>query len=116
VLQQRFELACRALAGEPGTREELLDALPRNLARRLELCLQMEVAAGLDSPAEFGEARLRLQVSRLADALSHRQEGAVDGAGRLRELLLDWYQTGPAPVVAHAGLAARVERVIAATG
>jgi exonuclease SbcC len=115
-LQQRFELACRALAGEPGTREELLDALPRNLARRLELCLQMEVAAGLDSPAEFGEARLRLQVSRLADALSHRQEGAVDGAGRLRELLLDWYQTGPAPVVAHAGLAARVERVIAATG
>jgi len=116
VLQQRFELACRALAGEPGTREELFEALPRNLARRLELCLQMEIAAGLDSPAEFGEARLRLQVSRLADALSHRQEGAVDAAGQLRELLLDWYQTGPAPVAAHAGLAARVERVIAAAG
>jgi exonuclease SbcC len=73
VLQQRFELACRALAGEPGTREELIEALPRNLARRLDLCLQMEVAAGLDSPAEFSEARLRLQVSRLTDALSHRQ-------------------------------------------
>ena len=114
VLQRRFELACRALAGEPGTREALLDALPRNLARCLELCLQMEVAAGLESPAEFDEARMKLQVSRLADALSHRQEGAVDGAVRLRELLLDWYQTGPVP--AHAGLAARVERVIAATG
>jgi len=111
-LQRRFELAGRALAGESGAREELLAALPRNLAHRLELCLQMEIAAGLESPAEFGEARMRLQVSRLADALGHRQEDTVAGAGRLRELLLDWYQTGPAPVEAHAGLAARVERVI----
>ena len=116
ALHQRFELAGRALAGESGTREELLDALPRNLARRLELCLQMEVAAGLDSPVEFGDARLRLQVSRLADALSHRQEGALSGSDRLRELLLDWYQTGPAPLESHGGLAARVARVLAAAG
>ena len=115
-LQQRFELAGRALAGESGARESLLDALPRNLARRLELCLQLEIAAGLESPAEFGEARLRLKVSRLADALSHRQEGAVGGAGRLHELLLDWYQTGPAPVEVRDGLAARVERVLTASG
>jgi exonuclease SbcC len=115
-LRQRFELASRALAGESAARQELLAALPRNLTRRLELCLQMEVAAGLDSPAEFGEARLRLQVSRLADALSHRQEGALAGTGRLRELLLDWYRTGPVPVESHGGLAARVARVIAAAG
>jgi exonuclease SbcC len=115
-LRQRFELASRALAGESGARRELLEALPRNLARRLELCLQMEVAAGLDSPAEFGEARLRLQVSRLADALSHRQDDALVGSGRLRELLLEWYQTGPAPVELHTGLSARVARVISAAG
>ena len=115
-LQQRFELAGRALAGESGAREELLDALPVNLARRLELCLQMEIAAGLESPAEFAEARMRLQVSRLADALGHRQEGAVAGSGQLRELLLDWYQTGPAPVEACDGLGVRVERVLTAAG
>jgi DNA repair protein SbcC/Rad50 len=115
-LQRRFELADRALAGESGAREELLDALPRNLARRLELCLQMEVAAGLESPAEYSEARMRLQVSRLADALGHRQEAAVEGAGRLRELLLDWYQTGPAPVEARDGLAARVDGVLTSAG
>jgi hypothetical protein len=34
----------------------------------------------------------------------------------LRELLLDWYQTGPAPVEAHGGLAARVARVLATAG
>jgi hypothetical protein len=114
VLQQRFELASRALAGDAGSREELLEALPRNLARRLELCLQLEVAAGVDSPAEFGEARLRLQVSRLADALGHRQEGPLAGSGRVHELLLDWYQTGPAPLKSQGGLAARVERVLTA--
>ncbi len=115
-MRQRFELGSRALAGDAGAREALLDALPRNLARRLELCLQMELAAGLDSPAEFGEARLRLQVSRLADALSHRQEGAHTGSERLRELLLDWYQTGPVPVESCGGLAARVARVLAVAG
>ena len=115
-LLQRFDLASRALAGDAGARAALLEALPRNLERRLELCLQMEVAAGLDSPAEFGEARLRLRVSRLADALSHRQEGALTGSGRLRELLLDWYQTGPAPVESHGALTARMARVLAAAG
>jgi exonuclease SbcC len=115
-LQQRFELACRALPGDGGMREALLDALPRNLARRQELCLEMEIVAGLDSPAEFGEARLRLQVSRLSDALSHRQEGIASGAGRLRELLLDWYQTGPVPLDAQGVLDARLTRVLAAAG
>jgi exonuclease SbcC len=115
-LRRRFDLASRALAGDVAARKELLDALPRNLARRRELCLQMEIAAGLDSPAEFGEARLRLQVSRLADALSHRQEGAGDDAGRLRDLLMDWYQTGPAPLEAHDGFEARVARVLMADG
>jgi DNA repair protein SbcC/Rad50 len=110
-LRQRFDTACRALAGDAVARRDLLDALPRNLARRLELCLRMEIAAGLDSPAEFGEARLRLQVTRLADALSHRQDGARDGAGRLRELLIDWYLAGPAPLEANDALEARVARV-----
>jgi hypothetical protein len=113
-LRERFERASRALAGDAGAREELLEALPRNLARRLELCLQLEIAAGLESPAELGEARLRLQVSRLADALSHRREGALAGSGRVRELLLDWYQIGPGPLESHGALAARVARVIAA--
>jgi len=115
-LQDRFDLAARALAGDGGIRAALLDALPGNLTRRQQLCLEMEIAAGLDSPAEFGEARLRLQVSRLADALSHRQEGISGGAGRLRELLLDWYLTGPAPLEARGGFDARLARVLTAGG
>ena len=115
-LQERFERAGRALAGDGTIRAGLLDALPRNLTRRQELCLEMEITAGLNSPAEFGEARLRLQVSRLADALSHRQEGVSDGAGRLHELLLDWYTTGPAPLEAQRGFNTRLARVLSVTG
>jgi exonuclease SbcC len=115
-LQERFDRASRALAGDDAIRAGLLDALPWNLTRRLELCLEMEVAAGLDSPAEFGDARLRLQVSRLAEALSHRHAGIPDGPGRLRELLLDWYTTGPAPLEAQGGFDARLARVLSAAG
>jgi hypothetical protein len=114
--QQRYELASRALGGDARAREELLAALPRNLERRLALCLQMEIAAGLDSPPEFADARMRLQVSRLADALSHRQEGARAGSERLRELLLEWYPVGPAPAASHGALDARIARIVAALG
>jgi exonuclease SbcC len=115
-LERRFERVSQALAGDSAARKELLDELPRNLTRRLELCLQMEIAAGVDSPAEFGEARLRLKVSRLADALGHRQEEVHNAAEQLRELLLDWYQTGPAPLEARDGLHARIARILAAAG
>jgi len=115
-LQDRFDRADRALSGDEAIRAVLLDALPGNLVRRQELCLEMEIAAGLDSPAEYGEARLRLQVSRLADVLSHRHEGVAVGAVRLRELLFDWYLTGPAPLEARGGFDARLARVFAAAG
>jgi exonuclease SbcC len=111
-LRERFEQAARALAGDGAAREALVDDLPRNLVRRQELCLEMEIAAGLDSPQQFSDARLRLQVSRLADALGHRQGGSTDAAGRLRELLLDWYLTGPVPLETRSGLDARIARVL----
>ena len=111
-MRERFEQAARALAGDGAAREALVDDLPRNLVRRQELCLEMEIAAGLDSPQQFSDARLRLQVSRLADALGHRQGGSTDAAGRLRELLLDWYLTGPVPLETRSGLDARIARVL----
>jgi hypothetical protein len=113
-MRGRFELAGRALAGEAAARSELLDALPHNLEKRRQLCLQLEIAAGIDSPAEFAAARMQLQVSRLADALSHRQ-GETSGAdGQLRELLAQWYRAGPVPPAEQDALEARIARVMAA--
>jgi len=112
-VRNRFELAGRALAGDAAARSELFDALPGNLERRRELCLQLEIAAGIDSPAGFSEARMQLQVARLANALGHRQEGADTGSAPLRELLTQWYRTGPVAVAERDALEARIARVLA---
>ena len=113
-LQARFEQARRTLSGDDQARQSLLDGLPKNLNQRLELCLQMEVAAGIDSPAEFAEARMQLQVSRLSDALHHRLEEARSNGDRLRDLQMAWYQTGPVPRETHAQVEARFRQALAA--
>ena len=112
TLRERFELAGHALAGDAQARQAIEAGLEKNLGQRLELCLQMEIEAGIESPAEFADARMQLQVSRLEDALKHRQE---DAAGeRLRALQMAWYQAGPVPQAEKSGLEARFARAVAA--
>jgi exonuclease SbcC len=113
-LRQRFELAGRALTGDSEARKTLERALQKNLDRRLALCLEMEVEAGVDSPAAFAEERLRLQASRLEDALAHRRDGQGTAEDRLRALQIAWYRAGPAPADRAAELEARFERALEA--
>jgi hypothetical protein len=116
ALQARFEQARCALNGDAAARQRLLDSLSKNLDRRLELCLHMEVAAGIDSPAEFAGARMRLQVSRLADALHHRRDEDRASGDHVRNLQVAWYEIGPVPREAEARgeLEARFQRALAA--
>jgi hypothetical protein len=102
------------LNGDAAAHQRLLDSLSKNLDRRLELCLHMEVAAGIDSPAEFAEARMRLQVSRLADALHHRRDEDRARGDHVRNLQVAWYEIGPVPREARGELEARFERALAA--
>jgi len=113
VLRERFDLASRALGEDGQARQALLAGLPKNLERRLQLCLQLEIAAGIDSPAEFAAARMQYQVSRLADAMHHKHEEPGAGEDRLRQLQIDWYLAGPPPGEAQGSLEARFERAIA---
>ncbi len=112
ALRQRFELAGRALGGDAEACQALERALAKNLSQRLQLCLQLEIEAGIESPAEFAEARMQLQVSRLEDALKHRQEEAA--ADRLRALQIAWHQAGPLPAADKPELEARFARAVAA--
>jgi len=111
-LQKRFELVSRALGGDAGAQQTLQDALGRNLDRRRELCLQIEIEAGVESPAEFAEARMQLQVSRLEDALKHRQDESH--AERLRALQIAWYGVGPVAADEWPALEARFARALQA--
>ena len=116
VLRARFDLASRALGGDDQAGQTLLDGLSGNLEKRLELCLQTEIAAGVDSPAEFTQARMQYQVSRLADAMHHKLEEPRSSHERLRDLHMAWYQAGPVPLALQDDLEARFERAISAIG
>ena len=112
VLRARFDLASRALGGDDQVRQTLLDGLSGNLEKRLELCLQTEIAAGIDSPAEFTQARMQYQVSRLADAMHHKLEEPRSSHERLRDLHMAWYQAGPVPLASQQSLEVRFERAV----
>jgi len=116
ILCKRLDLASRALGGDDQARQTLLDGVPKNLEKRLELCLQIEIAAGIDSPAEFTQARMQFQVSRLADAMHQKLEEPRSRENRLQHLQMEWYQAGPVPMETQGGLEARFERAITSSG
>ena len=116
VLRERLDLASQVLEGNDQARQTLLESLPKNLERRLQLCLQLEIAAGIDSPAEFAQARMQFQVSRLADAMHHKLDESRSRQDQLQDLQLAWYQAGPVPLTSQESLEVRFERAIAASG
>jgi hypothetical protein len=79
---------------DPDLLGSLREALEPNQERRRRLCLELEIAAGVESPPELNQERLRLQVERLAERMS---EGEGDHLKGVPELLVDWYSCGPAP-------------------
>jgi len=83
VLQQRFAAALAALEGE---RSGYLAQMEANRERLQNDLLRLEIAAGVDSGAEFARERLRLQVEVLQSSLkSGRKQGTQ--ADQLHALL-----------------------------
>jgi hypothetical protein len=109
-LHRRLQAALDS-AGEAGRQAALAAACGTNGERRRRLCLELEIAAGVESPPALAQERLKLQVARLAERLGDGEADRLRGAP---ELLRDWYLCGPAPE--DAGLAERVARVRAALG
>jgi len=62
------------------------------LRARQRLAIEMEIAAGLDTPPEFQQDRLALQVDRLNQGMKHRR--VMDEAPS--QLAERWCKTGPA--------------------
>jgi hypothetical protein len=111
LLQARYALAGSALRGDAAAIQTLQDALPENLQQRLQLCLQLEVAAGVESPPEYADARMAYQVSLLSDALHQKFTQTQSREERLQELRTAWLQAGPVAPEARAKLDARFERI-----
>jgi hypothetical protein len=79
-----------------------------NLERRQALCLQLEILAGVESPAEFAEARLAMQVRLLAGAMTGAEPQA-----QTRQLLEEYFTIGPVPPSESEALQARIGALLA---
>jgi len=103
-LQSRFTTAHAQIeSGQALTAREL----ERNQGALEQMCLQMELLAGVDSPAEFKEARMRYQVERLTQAL---QQGRTNAEDEARDLVSQWWLIGPAPASLRESLNNRFEQ------
>jgi len=109
-LRRRFDAALAA-SQDGEQQQHWLAEQEANAARRSEICLQLEVLAGIDSPPEAAQERLALQVSRLA---GHLSEGEADPLTALPRLELDWYQSGPAPAALEQALEERFKHALKA--
>ena len=111
LLSERFDRALGHLrAGtEPAG---LYEEAQENLDRRRELCLRLEILAGIDSPPAFAEARLAQQVQLLAGAMSGQTD--EERQRMLRQLLEAYAAAGPVPLGEAAALQRRVQKVLAA--
>lgn len=91
-LQARYDRVVARLqkAEKPSAAE-----LEQNTAQLHDLCIRMEIAAGVDSPQEDQQRRMQLQVSRLSNGLQGRQQAALTGAALLEQLQVEWCQVGP---------------------
>jgi hypothetical protein len=83
ILQKRFDAALAALEGD---RTAYARQLQENRPRLLNDLLRLEIAAGIDSGAEFARDRLRLQVEVLQSSLKSGQKPGGNTA-ELRALL-----------------------------
>ncbi len=107
VLRARFDAALAALDGDRAAHVRQLEG---NRERLLHELLRLEIAAGIDSGAEFARERLKLQVEVLQSSLKagHKagQKGGHDGAANgLRELLA-------LPALADARTETRIEQLL----
>jgi hypothetical protein len=105
ALEERWQRALAANEGQPFTDEELA----ANLEARRELCVRMEILAGIESPPDEQAYRMNLQVKRLADGLAAGLQQSL--AEQVQAVELEWLGVGPAlPVDQAEAFAARFER------
>lgn len=96
-----------AAAGDAEARGPLQQRMQESTERRSTLCLRLEVAAGVESPAELEQERMALQVERLKERMGTGADQA--DADDALALLRAWYELAPADPAPD--LDRRVQRV-----
>lgn len=109
AIRERFEQAMQALSS--GASADYRQGLEKALAVQQQHCLRLEILLGLESPAEFAEARLRFRVSQLTESLSEREQtAAITTDWPAAVVLVREARLSPAP--ADPVLTARWQRIL----
>ena len=108
ALQQRFDQVQQMLA-----EQRLPDAEDVQLAgeQLRDLCIRLEIVAGVDSPAGDRERRMNLQVDRLSDGLSQRGD-TQSKEDAMVQLQKQWCTTGPVDTHLRETLSPRFQAVL----
>jgi hypothetical protein len=103
-----LELA-RELADPEREFADLEQRMSDNASNARQVLIEMEFLAGLESPAQDRDARMRFQVERLASRMGDRehQPGLAEELAALRER---WYAAFPLPADTAEAMTRRFDR------
>ncbi|MCG6943555.1 MAG: DUF349 domain-containing protein [Thiohalocapsa sp.] len=93
-LDQGLALILAAAGGDADALDGLRAQMQRAKQQREDLCLRLEIAAGVSSPPELESARMALQVQRLKARMGHGEDGTH--VEDVWTLLREWYLLAPA--------------------
>ena len=111
--QQQHLVELNTLAEQSISKKQAETTADAQIANRTTgefLCLQLEILLGLETPADFQQARLKYQVAQLSETMRSRKE-AHQPADHALPLLKQWYALGGMPANALASQTARIEKV-----
>ncbi|MDH3646070.1 MAG: DUF349 domain-containing protein [Gammaproteobacteria bacterium] len=106
---KRLQRLKEVVDGNSQATTAISEALPANLGIKRNLCLELEIAANIDSPAECQEERMQYRVAQLSESMSGtRKQLGPDELERV------WYETGPVPKQEQTALQNRFSRALEA--
>lgn len=111
LLQQRYESLQQLAGGAKPAAEQLAE----NTSQLRDLCIELEIAAGVESPSEDQQQRMALQVSRLSNGLGQREQrqGISEQVIQLQQ---KWCEVGPAEPAARSRYTRRFVGVLKQIG
>ncbi|MEM9384664.1 MAG: DUF349 domain-containing protein [Pseudomonadota bacterium] len=107
----RYERALACARGDEAAAQTLRNSLADTLRDREQLCLELEIATGVDSPAHLKAQRMAFQIDRLQASMSGTDKPS---SAQIEGLLRRWHGLGAVAARDHESLEARFGRVSAA--
>jgi DNA repair protein SbcC/Rad50 len=106
-MEKRFKLLCQNYA-DPGKLQKL--SAENDTAAR-ELCVEMEIQAGMDSPAQDKALRMKIQLNHLKHDFGHNRKVGKSKSQLITELELQLLCIGPLDPATRAALHLRTNSI-----